>query len=410
MKTAALMFCLAVAALAEPCRVAVRAPSPADLQRVNHHTTGPKSPAPEPGQGATPVPSLGVRSAKQWYGERRPELLRQWTRILGKLEPAPEDRKWFGDVTKAVVTGRQEMEGYTRLDLDIPIETDFYQRHLLLLPKGQGAGPFPAVIAWTSSTPDYREPEAWWGAYLARRGYVVLTSWSFIRNYRQGTRLIPAIDLLYERFGHWLGMGKMVHDVRREAEFLRSRPEVDAKRIGFIGFSLGAKAAVYVGAFVPEIQATVAVDPHIAINGTTNWYAPWYLDWKRRFDDIRTPDYARPELRGTVESLLNPDAARPGFEHDHHELLALAAPRAFLLIGGGCDKEDLAGDSDDRQSWAYFNRAKEVFTALGVPERLQFACTADGHHANGKDMDPAWQSFFDCWLKSNPVGFEGYSK
>src|SRR5205807_8833242 len=110
--------------------------------------------------------------------------------------------------------------------------------YLLLLPKGQGSGPFPAVIAWTSSTPDYREPEQWWGAYLARHGYVVLTSWSFIRNYRQGTRLKQAAELVYERFGRWLPIAKMVHDVSREIEFLRSLPQVGGKRIGFMGFSL----------------------------------------------------------------------------------------------------------------------------------------------------------------------------
>ena len=36
---------------------------------------------------------------------------------------------------------------------DLPIEKDFYQHHLLLLPKNQGKGPFPAVVAWSSSTP-----------------------------------------------------------------------------------------------------------------------------------------------------------------------------------------------------------------------------------------------------------------
>jgi dienelactone hydrolase len=343
-----------------------------------------------------------VRDAAEWYGSRRPEILKAWTAILGKLAPGPADAKWFGDVRKAVEIGRREMDGYTRIDLDIPLEKDFYQRHLLLLPKGQGTGPFPAVIAWTSSTPDYREPEAWWGAYLARRGYVVLTSWSFIRNYREGTRLKPATELVYERFGHWLGLGKMVHDVAREIEYLRTLPQVDGKRIGFMGFSLGAKAAVYAAAFNPDVKVAVAVDPHIAINGGTNWYAPWYLDWQRKFDDIHTPDYPIAELRGTVQSLLDPDPKRPGFEHDHHELMALAAPRAFLLIGGS-QSEDGGGDSDDLESWAYFNRAKEVYTLLGVPERLQFCSTSQGHAATGEQIDPAWQEFLRYFLKDHPL-------
>jgi len=370
-------------------------PSERELRRVNYHrVTSKRSPAPEPGAEQTPIPSIAPKNAEEWRQVRRPQILTAWKQILGKIEPAPEDRKWFGDVTKVAEINRREMDGYTRIDLDIPIERDFYQRHLLLLPKGQGSGPFPAVMAWTSSTPDYREPEVSWGAYLARHGYVVLTSWSFIRNYRQGTRSRPAIELLYERFGRWMAMGKMVHDVAREIEYLRSLPQVDGQRIGFIGFSLSAKAAVYVAAFNPDVRVTVALDPHIAINGGTNWYDPWYLDWTRRFDDIPTPEK-------TVLSLLNPDPARPGFEHDHHELLALAAPRAFLLIGNS-QSEDAGGDSDDLQSWGYVNRAKEVYEALGVGERLQFASTDEGHHANGPKIDAAWQSFFRRFLEPQP--------
>ena len=48
----------------------------------------------------------------------------------------------------------------------------------------------------------------------------------------------------------------MVYDARREAEYLAlaqtgGRPQ----RLGFMGFSLGAKAAVYVAAFAPELQS-----------------------------------------------------------------------------------------------------------------------------------------------------------
>jgi hypothetical protein len=159
-----------------------------------------------------------------------------------------------------------------------------------------------------------------------------------------------------------------------------------------MGFSLSAKAAVYIAAFTPGIAAVVAIDPHIAINGGTNWFAPWYLDWLRPFPDIPTPQH-------TVLSLLNPDPARPGFEHDHHELLALAAPKSFLLIGGKGDSEDSGGDSDDLESWGYYNRAKEVYRLLGVPDRLQFVLTTNGHKPNGPEVDAAWRNFLARWLK-----------
>ena len=363
-------------------------------QRLRQHqVTNSKSPAQEPGADGHDIPSLidGLNSPRDWQEKRRPEILKRWTTILGKLEPNAHDRQWFGDIRKVVVREKQDEPTYTRILLDLPIEKDFLQPHVLLVPKKPVAGRRPAVIAWTSSTPDYKMPEQWWGKWLVDRGYVVLTSWAFIRNYRDQTTGAAAAEKLYDRFGHWLPMAKMVHDVRREAEYLRSLPDVDPQRIGFIGFSLSAKSAVYVGAFAPEIAATVAVDPHIAVNGGTNWFAPWYLDWLRPFPGI-------PTEQRTVLSMLNSDPARPGFEHDHHEVLALAAPRPFLLIGGRGDREANGADSDDRQSWGYFNRAKEVYELLGVPDRIEFVLTEDGHHATGPQIDRAWQTFLERWL------------
>ena len=363
-----------------------------------HKVTAKGSPAPEPGAENELIPSLvdGLHSPADWYRTKRPELLRLWTQIVGKIAPDAHDKRWFGDIRKAVVRDTKDLETYTRLDIDLPMEKDFYQHHRLLLPKNQGSGPFPAVVCWSSTTPDYTAPEEWWGRWLVEHGYVVLTSWSFIRNYRDGTTYSSgAIDKLYERFGHWSGLGKMVYDAHREAEYLSSLKQVDHQRLGFIGFSLGAKAAVYVAAFAPEFKATVALDPHIAINGSTNWYDPWYLDWLRPFPDIPTPQH-------TVLSLLNPDTARPGFEHDHHELMALAAPRAFLLIGGS-QSEDRGGDSDDLESWGYVNRAREVYQLLGVPERIDYVSTNSGHKPTTPEADTAWRAFFERWLKQTPI-------
>jgi dienelactone hydrolase len=370
-----------------------------NLSRLHQHkVTSSESPAPEPGAEKELIPSLvvGLQSPQDWNTTKRPELVKLWTQILGKLGPDAHDRRWFGDIRKAVIHDRREFDNYTRLEVDLPIEKDFYQKHLLLLPKNQGDGPFPAVVCWTSTTPDYTAPEQWWGEWLAEHGYVVLTGWSFIRHYRDDTNYdTGAAEKVYERFGHWLGLGKMVYDARREAEYLRSLKQVDQERLGFMGFSLGAKAAVYVAAFAPEYKATVALDPHIAVNGSTNWYDRWYLDWLRPFPDILTPQH-------TVLSLLNPDRARPGFEHDHHELMALTAPRAFLLIGGS-QSEDHGGDSDDLESWGYVNRAREVYTLLGVPQRIQYVSTNNGHKPNGPDIDPAWRTFFERWLKQSPI-------
>jgi dienelactone hydrolase len=357
---------------------------------TQHRVTSTQSPAPEPGAERVELPRLAA-SREEWERVRRPGLVEDWRRILGKLEPGAADRRWFHEVPLAREIGRTELPGYTRIHLELALEKDLWQPSLLLLPKGF-TGARPAVIAWTSTTPDWQEPEKNWGAWLAERGFVVLTGWSHIRNYRDGSSYSrQASEKVYERFGRWAGLSRMVWDVRQQAAYLRSLGRVDGGRIGFMGFSLSAKTAVYVGAFAPEIAAVVAIDPHIALNGGTNYFAPWYMDWTREFPDIDTPEK-------TVLSLLNTDRGRPGLEHDHHELLALAAPKPFLLIGGAGDQEDTGGHSDDTQSWGYANRAHEIYRLLGAGERFRFALTNDGHHANGPGIDAAWREWLMRWL------------
>jgi len=75
-----------------------------------------------------------VGTPESWCQKRRPELLRHWIRILGKLAPSQADEKWFGDIRKTVVHTTEEKEGYTRIVLSLPIEKHFLQPHALLLP------------------------------------------------------------------------------------------------------------------------------------------------------------------------------------------------------------------------------------------------------------------------------------
>ena len=97
-------------------------------------------------------------------------------------------------------------------------------------------------------------------------------------------------------------------------DYLASLDSVDAQRIGCFGFSLGGKEALYVPAFDERYRAAVSVDGGIALS-YSNWTDPWYLG----------------------RSLEGQDAGT-----DHHEVLALIAPRAFLLMGsvGGISEDE----------------------------------------------------------------------
>jgi fermentation-respiration switch protein FrsA (DUF1100 family) len=139
-------------------------------------------------------------------------------------------------------------------------------------------------------------------------------------------------------------MDRMLLDGLIAVDLLLAQPLVDPQRIGCIGHSLGAKEVLYLAAFDPRVQVTVSSEGGI---GTTfsNWHDPWYLG-----EAIR----------------------QPGFGREHHELLALIAPRPFLLVGGD--------SSDGDQSWPYIDAALPVYRLLGDgPPALGLLNHKQGH-------------------------------
>jgi hypothetical protein len=106
--------------------------------RLNQHkVTNASSPAQEPGAELQQIPSLldGVHSAKDWRNHRRPEVIRLWTNILGKLAPNRRDRKWFGDIRRATIRESTDRGTYTRILLDLPIEKTFCNRTFCCCPR-----------------------------------------------------------------------------------------------------------------------------------------------------------------------------------------------------------------------------------------------------------------------------------
>ena len=105
---------------------------------------------------------------------------------------------------------------------------------------------------------------------------------------------------------------------------LAAERDVDPDRLGAIGHSLGGKEALFLAAFDDRIRAAVSSEGGIGI-GYSNWDAPWYH---------------------------GEDVHRPGFPLDHAQVLALVAPRSFLLVGGD--------SADGDRSWPYIDACLPV--------------------------------------------------
>src|SRR5262249_14853345 len=142
------------------------------------------------------------------------------------------------------------------------------------------------------------------------------------------------VALLDRRRAGWTGLGKMAFDASRCVDYLETLPAVDAQRIGCIGFSLGAKEVLYAMAFEPRYVAGVFAEGGIGLR-TSNWTDPWFPTEK-----------IKPHI---------PDM-------EHHQLMALIAPRPFLVVGG--DSAD--GDA----SWTFIKAVLPVYELLGAGNRV----------------------------------------
>lgn len=197
-----------------------------------------------------------------------------------------------------------------------------------------------------------------YGRHLVEQGYIVACTEVFAYNLwplegeESGfSRFHAATTKLLSDHPGWTGMGKMVADVRLATDLLLDQPQVDTSRVLCIGHSLGGKMAFYSGALDSRFSATVCSDFGIGFD-FTNWDAPWYLGDRTN--------------HGSGVKL----------ELGHEHLLALHAPRAFLLIAGEADRASKSRPYLDavRDVWA-------VYTADASNNRSKSATGAGTAHS-----------------------------
>lgn len=276
------------------------------------------------------------------WSRRREELKGRWLEILGRV---PEPRPPVSIETLET----EELPGFTRRRIRYASGDGTPTEAYLLTPRSP-AGRLPAVVVFHQTVNshmrqaagvDDSEPELMQGAQLAERGYVALCPRNYIfdgdADFERQAAAVKA------RNPGWTGMTRMLADAVRAVDVLESLPGVDASRIGCIGHSLGAKESLYAAAFDGRIRAAVANEGGVGLL-FSNWDAQWYL---------------------------GPGIRAPGLGVEHHQLLALAAPRAFLLMGGD--------SADDDRSRAFVEAAAPVFRRLGAADRLQWYNHRAGH-------------------------------
>jgi dienelactone hydrolase len=306
-------------------------------------------------------------TARAAWEKARQGLHAAWMKRLGPFPARP-------DKLDVRIEKTEDLDGYRRQLVQFRSEGDDTIRAYLLTPTGLKDGEKrPAVVVFHPTTRDTLKEPAGLGqrkdmalaVHLARRGYVTLSPECYILKDPAGWAKGQAAALQKRRPG-WTGMGKMTFDASRCIDYLETLPAVDAGRIGCIGHSLGAKEVLYALAFEPRFQAGVFSEGGIGLR-MSNWLDPWYLTEK---------------MKPHVPAL------------EHHQVMALAAPRPLLIV---------AGDSADGDpSWTFVKAVLPVYELLGAADRVGM----HNHHAKHtfpREARRLAYRWLDHWLRFKPL-------
>lgn len=146
--------------------------------------------------------------------------------------------------------------------------------------------------------------------------------------------------LMMDARGHGLSGGRAMDfgwygdaDIRSGVDFLTAQPEVDARRIGVVGLSMGGEEAIGAAAADPRIRAVVAEGAGQRTPADKQWLSDVYGPAGALQEQLDKVTYAVTDLLTAAEP---PTALRRAAE--------LAAPRPILLIAGGAvaDEEHAA--------------------------------------------------------------------
>lgn len=301
-----------------------------------------------------------VTTLDEW--KKRREELRQWW--LGFLGPFPAQRM---AAPRLSVVEEDKTEGVIRQLVRYEVEPGIATEAYLLKPeklsgKAPGIAVFHSTVNYTIRQPAGLEgpPEKHFGLRYAKKGCVCFCPRNFLWPANSVERLDANAEVkkLADRAPQSKGMAKMLYDSLVAVDILAALPEVDPSRLGCVGHSLGAKETLYLAAFDERIKVTVSSEGGIGTK-FSNWDAPWYLGLAIK---------------------------APSFTHEHHELLALAAPRPFLVVAGN------SADGGD-QGLFFITLTLPVYELYGKPARFgQF------NHGKGHAVPPEAEERIEEWL------------
>ncbi len=317
------------------------------------------------------------KDADDW-AKQRPDVKKKVLAALGDLPPRPARQK------VRVIS----FEKWPRFRVEkIAIDNDAGNEvsALVIIPD-KAEKPAPAILWLHSSsydncdilTPNRNGGAEALGVALAKKGYVVMS----LDNWWHGDRAGTGPGGVKEKGNDeqqslhklhlWLGYtlwGMFVRDDQIALDYLISRPEVDARRIGATGMSMGGTRTWWL----------MAVDERVACGVSVACYT--------RYTNL----IAHGQLRAHGVYYYTFGLLK---HFDTEGVVSLIAPRPFLALTGELD----AGSPADGIK-VIDEKAGAVYAAIGEKDHYRSVLYPNTGHVHTAEMREETLKWFDSWLK-----------
>lgn len=260
------------------------------------------------------------------------------------------------------ITGVIQRDGYRVEKVLFESQPKHYVSALLFLPDaGRHNPPYPGVLIPCGHSANGKAHDTYqtMGALLALNGMAALV-FDPIDQGERSQMLSELPKLAGTRAHTMLGVGSIllgrntarfeIWDGMRGIDYLQSRPEVDAKRIGCTGNSGGGTQTSYLMSLDDRI---VAAAPSCYITG-----------FERLLNTIGPQD---------AEQNIH---AQIAFGLDHADYLMMRAPTPILVCAATKDFFDISG------VWSSVRYAKRLYTRMGFAERIDLMENDAEHNYN----------------------------
>jgi hypothetical protein len=257
-----------------------------------------------------------------------------------------------------------------------------------------GAGPFPAIIGMNSPTGSLPA-----SVFSSRNIAQITYSHDQVTKYNAKSANDPFYQLYPNltangQYSAWAwGVSRIIDGL----ELVQSSLKIDLNHIGITGCSYAGKMALFAGAFDERIALVIPEES--GGGGCASWR---FSETMGAVEKLGATDHS-----WFMASMFNFAGANvTKLPHDHHELMAMVAPRAMLVIANGAtDYVWLAEES----GYVSERAAEAIWKILGIPDRFGFSHSGHTHCSFPSNQQAQLEAFVDKFLLGKSTNTTGIS-